>query len=198
MASVKWEENKKEEQHLVSLKNGEQRKENMKKMKMSLLSLPEEMQVEILIKLPVNSILAYTKPAITSIDYASILTLSLAGDDKRERVIRIDHPINPFVQEDISCLQILGSSNGLICLDIWVMQDDGVQNSWIKRFTISPPGLQHQHVSYFSKEPIWSFENGEILLDATSNLAVYDPKMEKLERHSQKVISTRPGNECFM
>ncbi|XP_026460132.1 uncharacterized protein LOC113360921 [Papaver somniferum] len=30
MASVKWEEKKKEEHHLVSLKNGEQRKENMK------------------------------------------------------------------------------------------------------------------------------------------------------------------------
>ncbi|XP_026416066.1 F-box/kelch-repeat protein At3g23880-like [Papaver somniferum] len=130
---------------------------------MSLSSLLEDIQVEILLKLPASSVLAckyvcklwFTlvskpefiknhhhraiqrnsdrklllshydstrpgdeKPAISSIDYASILPLSLSSDYECDGEIPVDYPISPFRQEDVKFLRILGSCNGLICLGI--------------------------------------------------------------------------------
>ncbi|XP_026426154.1 F-box/kelch-repeat protein At3g23880-like [Papaver somniferum] len=64
-------------------------------------------------------------------------------------------------------------------VDIWVMQDYGMPDSWTKRFTFTITSHEDYHLCC---KPIWSFENGEILLDTYSDLIIYDPRSGKVRK----------------
>ncbi|XP_026439166.1 F-box/kelch-repeat protein At3g06240-like [Papaver somniferum] len=86
-------------------------------------------------------------------------------------------------EKEVKGMGVLGDCICLIVNDltygrtnIWVMQDYGVQNSGTKRFTITQLPID----KYFSFQPIWSFESGEVLLDTTKDLNIYDTKSGKV------------------
>ncbi|OVA20843.1 F-box domain [Macleaya cordata] len=79
-------------------------------------------------------------------------------------------------------LCIVANSHKDLNVDVWVMKDYGMLESWTKLFTIS----QQSGIHYL--RPIQSFKNGEILFEAElsgslkSALVSYDPKHERATR----------------
>ncbi|KAI8556187.1 hypothetical protein RHMOL_Rhmol05G0232600 [Rhododendron molle] len=78
------------------------------------------------------------------------------------------------------CLCILRNCSGA-CSDVWVMKEYGIRDSWTKLVVI--PYLSHPSEPYLSHPSDWSFstplcilENGEVLLNTTTNLVRYNPK----------------------
>ncbi|XP_026439160.1 F-box/kelch-repeat protein At3g06240-like [Papaver somniferum] len=92
---------------------------------------------------------------------------------------------------DCICLSISFLVHGRT--DIWIMQDYGVQDSWTKQFTIT----QLQMHKYFSCKPIWTFENGEILLETVKDLIVYDPKSGNI-RTAMRDTDLSVNRECYV
>lgn len=56
--------------------------------------------------------------------------------------------------------------------DVWVMQEYGVRESWAKHFTITDDQVSVRGSTFF--KPIWSIENGEILINTGQGLVLYD------------------------
>ncbi|XP_026384649.1 F-box/kelch-repeat protein At3g06240-like [Papaver somniferum] len=75
------------------------------------------------------------------------------------------------------CLCVLGSD---ICLqvEVWVMQDYGVHESWTKRYVINHESVSNDYLLRL----VWSFKSGEILFGISSNgsLISYDPNYRRL------------------
>lgn len=78
--------------------------------------------------------------------------------------------IHVGVLGDCLCLAVLVRD---IRSDVWVMQEYGVRESWTKQFTITQDQLSIRWDMYKFK-PIWSFENGEILINTHTDLILYD------------------------
>ncbi|XP_026427137.1 F-box/kelch-repeat protein At3g23880-like [Papaver somniferum] len=61
-------------------------------------------------------------------------------------------------------------------IDVWVMQEYGVKESWIRKYTTTrlPARLQLQEIPFW--KPQWCFNNGEILVDCGRQILLYEPK----------------------
>ncbi|XP_026460064.1 F-box/kelch-repeat protein At3g06240-like [Papaver somniferum] len=74
-------------------------------------------------------------------------------------------------------------------LEIWVMQDYGVQESWTKRFVIHP--TEHRQIfDLYPLRVIWSFKDDKILLLKTTDerqFVLYDPKKDTITSSSVPV-----------
>ncbi|XP_026377778.1 F-box protein CPR1-like [Papaver somniferum] len=96
----------------------------------------------------------------------------------------------PFPQEIIlrpahsSChLGVLGASLCIICgvpnvqVDVWVMQNYGVKESWTKLFTTT----QEKSIAYpKSLKLYWYFITGDILIQAAGRFGLYDQKNDRI------------------
>ncbi|XP_058216959.1 F-box/kelch-repeat protein At3g23880-like [Rhododendron vialii] len=77
------------------------------------------------------------------------------------------------------CLCILHNCSGA-CSDVWVMKEYGIRDSWTKLVVIpylshpSEPYLSHSSDCSFSA-PLCILENGEVLLNTTTNFVRYNP-----------------------
>ncbi|XP_026409930.1 F-box/kelch-repeat protein At3g06240-like [Papaver somniferum] len=128
----------------------------------------------------------------------------VAFDVSRERLIHLPFPdgITAPPQElgNDDRYTIVGGLGDCLCLsvvtflwiDIWVMREYGVQESWIKQFTFeygawdAPPSS-----SRFSFcKPLWFFENSEILLDTFEDLLLYDMKTGRVRTVNMPDITT--------
>ncbi|XP_026378220.1 F-box/kelch-repeat protein At3g06240-like [Papaver somniferum] len=76
---------------------------------------------------------------------------------------------NLCVLEGCLCLVLIYR---YVLIDVWVMHNYGERESWKKWFTVPKSTMTR---SYFW-QPIWSFNDEEILVDNLSSLVVYDIK----------------------
>ncbi|XP_026419580.1 F-box protein CPR1-like [Papaver somniferum] len=95
------------------------------------------------------------------------------------------------VLEGCLCLCLLVTSDvDVPMFEVWQMLDYGVQESWARRFIIPLNSIMENCLIFLS--PLWSFENGEILLMSSSNLVLYDP-----EHGSARKLSKPSNSTCL-
>ncbi|XP_043710565.1 F-box/kelch-repeat protein At3g06240-like [Telopea speciosissima] len=78
------------------------------------------------------------------------------------------------------------------CIEIWVMKDYGVKDSWTKLFTIDALPNITASVPFKSILPITIRKNGEVLMEIGIELVSYDPKSGR-----QSVIGPGGLSTCF-
>ncbi|XP_043715299.1 F-box protein CPR1-like [Telopea speciosissima] len=87
------------------------------------------------------------------------------------------------------------------CIEIWVMKDYGVKDSWAKLFTIDAPSIYEFDFdstnfpapdSFHSLMPIAIQKNGEVLLENYYQLVSYDPKSRR-----ERAIGSGGLPKCF-
>ncbi|XP_026411176.1 F-box/kelch-repeat protein At3g06240-like [Papaver somniferum] len=62
-------------------------------------------------------------------------------------------------------------------VEVWVMQDYGVRESWIKRYIITHEIIARNIMHHsFSLRFMWFSKNGQILITESGKLVLYDPK----------------------
>ncbi|XP_026404913.1 F-box/kelch-repeat protein At3g23880-like [Papaver somniferum] len=126
-------------------------------------------------------------------------------DISNERLIEIQFPegiMTPQVGGEQESYHInLGVLGDRLCLavgdvgveiEMWVMQKYGERRSWTKQFTTT----QLSMTQYSFIKPIWSYENGEILIDTCKDLILYDPKCGgvRVERVRDDIKSRNRGS----
>ncbi|XP_026377732.1 F-box/kelch-repeat protein At3g06240-like [Papaver somniferum] len=120
----------------------------------------------------------------------------VAFDVSSERSIHLPFPDGiiappPELGDDDDLNKDVGGLGDCLCLsvvrfvwiDVWVMQEYGVQESWIKQFTFEYGAwnIPLSSSRYSFCKPIWSFENCEILLDTSEGLLFCFCMIRKLE-----------------
>ncbi|XP_026429128.1 F-box/kelch-repeat protein At3g06240-like [Papaver somniferum] len=60
-------------------------------------------------------------------------------------------------------------------IDIWIMQDYGVRESWSKRYSFRTTDV----LVFEDWKLLWSFTNGELLIDTGVSKLVHDPKSDR-------------------
>ncbi|OVA20841.1 F-box domain [Macleaya cordata] len=110
------------------------------------------------------------------------------GDERFEEISL------PLVHLDDMLFITVGALGGCLCIfdetsslgiDVWVMKDYGVWESWTKLFTIAQQSLVGSVGSMSNLRPIRSFMNGEIILnvgldECMDALVLYDAKHERV------------------
>ncbi|OVA09860.1 F-box domain [Macleaya cordata] len=107
--------------------------------------------------------------------------------------------VSPLVSLDDKFYKTVGVVGGCLCIfaqsynvgiEVWVMKDYGVRESWTKLFTIAQQSILGSR-AYKYLSPMQSLKNGEILLkillrigeeddlDLDYDLALYDPKLAR-------------------
>ncbi|XP_026377520.1 F-box/kelch-repeat protein At3g23880-like [Papaver somniferum] len=117
-------------------------------------------------------------------------------DITNERFVEVSLPEERLTYpEDFKCDKKLGELGGCLCLlfhvfcvrvDVWVMQEYGVRESWTKSFTINGDTVTRS--LYLSLE--WSFSNNKILLHCDDKLILYDPKNGRYRKLAVVQIDT--------
>ncbi|XP_026441262.1 F-box protein CPR1-like isoform X2 [Papaver somniferum] len=132
-----------------------------------LLNLPEEVHDEIFLKLPGKSILVSS-----------------------EIMVNMPLPENIMPRTDYSGkvyknVAVWGDCIGITCIwgsvkiDVWVMQEYGVKESWIKKYTTTQLPSRAQEILFW--RPLWCFSNSEILIDTGGRrLFLYEPTTERV------------------
>ncbi|XP_026441261.1 F-box protein CPR1-like isoform X1 [Papaver somniferum] len=68
---------------------------------------------------------------------------------------------------------------GSVKIDVWVMQEYGVKESWIKKYTTTQLPSRAQEILFW--RPLWCFSNSEILIDTGGRrLFLYEPTTERV------------------
>ncbi|XP_026384498.1 F-box protein At3g07870-like [Papaver somniferum] len=106
------------------------------------------------------------------------LKLIVSLDISNEKFDKLQLPIELVEKKHSSmiidvlawCLCVLVMTQD--CFEVWVMQDYGVQESWVKRYIIGHASI----MTNFNLRQMWSLLNGQILLGNHSQLVIYDPK----------------------
>ncbi|XP_026384729.1 F-box/kelch-repeat protein At3g06240-like [Papaver somniferum] len=73
---------------------------------------------------------------------------------------------------DIACIW------NSVRIDVWVMQEYGVKDSWIRKYTTTQLSLPLQEIPFW--KPLWCFNNGEVLVDTGRQILLYKPKTERV------------------
>ncbi|XP_026378977.1 F-box/kelch-repeat protein At3g06240-like [Papaver somniferum] len=93
----------------------------------------------------------------------------------------------PMIHKEVSDTDYennsVGVLGGCLCLlhktfdkvDVWIMQEYGVKESWTKRFTITEESI----VDTIALRVICDFQNGAILFSTDDSLVYYDPSPER-------------------
>ncbi|XP_026441149.1 F-box protein CPR1-like [Papaver somniferum] len=65
-------------------------------------------------------------------------------------------------------------------IDVWVMQEYGAKDSWIRKYTTTQLRLPFplQEIAFWT--PLWCFNNGEILVETGKQILLYEPKTERV------------------
>ncbi|XP_026379474.1 F-box/kelch-repeat protein At3g06240-like [Papaver somniferum] len=105
----------------------------------------------------------------------------ISFDASTQRFVDILFPKEAQLSYIRDCLGVLEDrlSLGIYhnqCIDVWLMQDYGVTESWSKRFSFSTTNIVMSHLKF-----LWSFKNGELLIKNGSDNLLYDPKNEKFK-----------------
>ncbi|XP_043712433.1 F-box protein CPR1-like [Telopea speciosissima] len=67
-----------------------------------------------------------------------------------------------------------------VCVEVWIMKDYGIRDSWEKQFSIKQPSRLR---SFMSVSPICYSKNGEIVLaKASGELFMYDPRRGRVRK----------------
>ncbi|XP_026436195.1 F-box protein At3g07870-like [Papaver somniferum] len=110
--------------------------------------------------------------------YSSSVIISLDMSDEKFKVLQL--PKEPL--ESRHTFLSIGELKGCLSVvvevakarvEVWVMQDYRVEESWTKRYIIT-----HERVleRTFHLQLMWGFENDEMLFTFGGKLGVYDPK----------------------
>ncbi|KAI3955572.1 hypothetical protein MKX01_034894 [Papaver californicum] len=98
---------------------------------------------------------------------------------------RLTYPEEPL--EDVKYVKNVGELGGRLCLlfhifgvrvDVWVMQEYGVRESWSKSFTITEETI----TKTFYLRLKWNFVDNRILLQGDDKLILYDPKSDRYRK----------------
>ncbi|XP_026420755.1 F-box/kelch-repeat protein At3g23880-like [Papaver somniferum] len=122
-------------------------------------------------------------------DFSKPTKLIVAFDLSSETYMNLPLPEESIMlHPDGSCdlkLKVLGDSLCLVCgvpdvqVDVWVMQNYGVTESWTKQFTTRQVGItEHPYFLEFH----WSFDSGEILIQFLEHLFLYDQENDRIRR----------------
>ncbi|XP_026420389.1 F-box protein CPR1-like [Papaver somniferum] len=77
-------------------------------------------------------------------------------------------------------------------IDIWLMQEYGVTESWTKRFSFRTYDI---FIDIYRLKPLWSFTNGELLIVTNGEDKLsYDPKNDSLRVF--EIRNGNPGSNC--
>ncbi|XP_026423592.1 F-box protein At3g07870-like [Papaver somniferum] len=113
--------------------------------------------------------------------YVAIVSFDMANETFKE-VARLEGPMLHLVECDHHSIDSnsVAALGGCICIlhktygvkvDVWVMQEYGVKESWTKRFTITLKSITETS----DLEVICEFQNNEILFYTDDGLVYYDP-----------------------
>ncbi|XP_026412545.1 F-box protein CPR1-like [Papaver somniferum] len=113
-----------------------------------------------------------------------IVNMPLADNMDHQRIIYA----NVGVLGDCICIAFIWDS---VRIDVWVMHDYGVKESWIKKFTAIPTSWPSSVLPFW--KPLWCYDSGEILVDSNRKMLVlYDPTNKKARSavvHDIKIIA---------
>lgn len=125
---------------------------------------------------------------------------------ERSPVRTIRNPVykNVAVLGDRLCLAFIECSK----VDLWMMQDYGVTESWTKQFTSTQLSMTRRLLCKL----IWCLESGEILIQTDQNLVLYDQKNKtvrnvricgdtmgsNLETYVESIVSLKSGTYVEM
>ncbi|XP_026409007.1 F-box protein CPR1-like [Papaver somniferum] len=91
------------------------------------------------------------------------------------------------------CLCVLHKTHG-ISVDIWVMQQYGVKESWTKRFTITQKFItKTSHLRV-----VCEFQDNEILFETDEYLVYYDPKHNTAKKLRTRGAKMSCGAEKYV
>lgn len=99
----------------------------------------------------------------------------------------------PFYREGdfFLCLTVLASDRSIFCdylgthLDVWIMKEYRVKESWTMMFTIKCPSDEVK-IYHLNCPPFFMSKKGEILLVFGSMSMIYNPKDESI-RYSEVI-----------
>lgn len=114
-------------------------------------------------------------------------------DLEREEFGKIELPFTPEVHyshlwlgEIRGCLCLMGDDRKHLSLDVWVMQEYGVKESWLKMVTFSL--VTCERTIYALNPFVLEGLNGEIVLIYGDTSLVYSPKLDKVFPPSKNTI----------
>ncbi|XP_026424207.1 F-box/kelch-repeat protein At3g23880-like [Papaver somniferum] len=82
-------------------------------------------------------------------------------------------------------------------IDVWVMQEYGVKESWIKKYTTTTTRLPRPLYPYW--KPLWCFDNGEILVDnSPKHLFLCDPAKGRVKSVVVRDITKANNRESYV
>ncbi|KAG8388463.1 hypothetical protein BUALT_Bualt02G0128400 [Buddleja alternifolia] len=105
----------------------------------------------------------------------AIISHDLSTDDFAEL------PLPDIEDDDVRVeIKILGGCLSVCCghstyMDVWVMKEYGVKNSWTKVVRI-PFYLNLEDSEFLRPSPLFLMQDGKILINYGSNLRLYDPR----------------------
>lgn len=112
-------------------------------------------------------------------DNGSIITFDMGNETFREMKLpdlAFDDPFNTcllLLLDGCVCLCVERGSWDDHCVELWVMKEYGVPESWTKDFTFNDFS--------FNPSPIGFLKNGEIVLEFLGRLVSYDPTSQQLD-----------------
>ncbi|XP_026443082.1 F-box/kelch-repeat protein At3g06240-like [Papaver somniferum] len=128
-----------------------------------------------------NGVLYWSAAATSGENHKFIVSFDISS----EEFTKFPFPEEIIQRPKISgaILRVLGDSLCLVCgirdvgVDIWVMQNYGVMESWVKKFTTS----QRKITSYSHLLKLyWPIKTDEILMQVSEGLALYDDKDDRV------------------
>ncbi|XP_026458715.1 F-box protein CPR1-like [Papaver somniferum] len=165
-------------------------------------ALPKELYHDIVLRLPVKSLLECRYAARGFFFYGSVrefsfsycllitdlrlvLIFQLPLDTRNEKFVELQLPKEPLKNNHSlrnvwvleGCLSAVNAIG--VHSEVWVMQTYGVGESWTKRFVITHSRIIKE--MYYLRL-MWDFKNGEILLMSGSNLVLLDAISGKPKR----------------
>ncbi|XP_026443081.1 F-box/kelch-repeat protein At3g06240-like [Papaver somniferum] len=107
----------------------------------------------------------------------------LSFDIGSEKFMNMPYPEKIIQGNQTYLLGVLGDSLCLVCgiddvrVDVWVIQNYGVRESWVKKFTTA-----QVRISAYSRSLkfYWSFKNEEILIQVRKGFALYGEKNDRI------------------
>ncbi|XP_026408229.1 F-box/kelch-repeat protein At3g06240-like [Papaver somniferum] len=146
---------------------------------------------------------------IISFDVSSKRLMGLSFPE-RSLVRTMNYPIHRRVCKNVAvlgdhlCLAFIECSK----VDLWLMQDYGVRESWTKQFTCTRLSLTRRLLC----KPIWCLESGEILIQTDQDLVLYDQRNNttrnvricgdtmgsNLETYVESIVSLKSGTYVEM
>ncbi|XP_026429455.1 F-box protein CPR1-like [Papaver somniferum] len=113
-------------------------------------------------------------------------------------------PPKDYYGEVYKNVGVWGDCIGIACIwnsvriDVWVMQEYGVKDSWIIKYTTTqlPLPFSLQEIPFWKS--LWCFNNGELLVDTGKKILLYEPKTERVTSVVVRDISINNSRQIYV